>query len=263
MTPPPPPADGPDLPSVRGKVALVVGASRGIGAAAVRLFAVRGAKVVAASRDLDALTRLCESVRMAGGEATAVRADISDAASVERLGARVASEFGRLDCAFNNAGDGYRPTPLAEVRPVEFDRVQRVTVLGTFLLLRQEIPLMIASGGGTIVNMASTAGVGAFLGGAPYIAAKHAILGLTKSAAMDYAQQGVRVNAVAPGPIETDRIRALPEEAKEPIRRAVPMRRIGRPEEVAETVLWLSGDGSRFVTGATIFVDGGRTAGIA
>lgn len=247
----------------RGKVALVVGASRGIGAATVRLLAGRGADVVAASRDVATLERLCGSVRSDGGSARPVPVDLTDADSVRRLGERLDGQFGRLDLAFNNAGEGFAPTPLAEVPPEAFDRVQQVTVRGTFLALREEIPRMLASGGGAIVNMSSTAGVSGFPGGGPYMAAKHAILGLTKSAALDYAARGIRVNAVAPGPIETDRIRALPEEYKERTRQAVPMRRIGQPEEVAETVAWLCGAESRFVTGATIFVDGGRMAGVA
>lgn len=247
----------------RGKVALVVGASRGIGAATARLFAGRGATVVAASRDEAALAGLVERIRAEGGEAQAVGVDLADARSIQRLGDTVDAQFGRLDLAFNNAGEGYAPTPLADVPAEAFERVLRVTVTGTFLALREELPRLIASGGGTIVNMSSTAGVSGYPGGGPYMAAKHAILGLTKSAALDYATRGVRVNAVAPGPIETDRIRALPEEYKERTRQAVPMRRIGQPEEVAETVAWLCGPESRFITGATIFVDGGRMAGVA
>lgn len=256
-------ASGSGAEAWRGKVALVIGASRGIGAATARLFARRGARVVVASRDLEALTRLSEAIRSEGGDATPVPVDLADPASIRALGATLDDRFGRLDLAFNNAGEGFAPTPLAEVPPEAFDRVQQVTVRGTFLALREEIPRMLASGGGSIVNMSSTAGVSGFPGGGPYMAAKHAILGLTKSAALDYAARGLRVNAVAPGPIETDRIRSLPEEYKERTRQAVPMRRIGQPEEVAEAVAWLCGPESRFITGATIFVDGGRMAGVA
>lgn len=123
--------------------------------------------------------------------------------------------------------------------------------------------MLLRNGGGSIVNMSSTAGLSAFAGGGAYVTAKHALIGLTKSAAIDYAHQGVRVNAVAPGPIETDRIRALPEEYRERLRAAVPARRIGSVGEVGETVLWLCSEQSRFVTGATIVVDGGRLAGTA
>lgn len=122
---------------------------------------------------------------------------------------------------------------------------------------------MLQGGGGSIVNMSSTAGVQGFPGGGAYVAAKHAVIGLTKSAALDYAERGIRVNVVAPGPIDTQRLKAAPETYREQTRRAVPMRRIGRPEEVAEVVLWLCSDRSQFVTGTTVFVDGGRMAGFA
>lgn len=241
----------------------MVGASRGIGARTARLFAERGAHVVAASRDLGALERLREAIRADGGEATPLRVDLADPASVRALGTELRTRFGRLDCAFNNAGEGAPPAPLAEVTPEDFERVQRTTVLGTFLALREEIPLLLTAGGGAIVNMSSTAGVSGYPGGGAYITAKHAVLGLTKSAALDYAERGIRVNAVAPGPIETERLASLPEDYRERTRQAVPMRRLGRSEDVGETVLWLCGPGSRFVTGATIFVDGGRMAGFA
>jgi NAD(P)-dependent dehydrogenase (short-subunit alcohol dehydrogenase family) len=245
----------------RGKFALVVGASRGIGADTGRLFARRGAHVILAARSLADLEALARSIRSDGGEALALPVDTSDEASVARLGEEIRSRFGRLDMAFNNAGEGLPPTPLAEVPTEVFDRAFAVTVRGAFLAMKQEIPLMLRAGGGAVVNMASTAGLQAYRGGGPYSAAKHAVLGLTKGAALDYAEQHVRVNAVAPGPIETDRLRSLPEEYRERTRQAVPMRRLGTGEEVAEAVLWLCSDASRFVTGTAIAVDGGRLAG--
>ncbi len=257
-----PPAGAPGD-EFRGKVALVVGASRGIGASTARLFAARGARVVLAARDLAALNVRAAEIRAAGGEAHAVRVDLAEPESVRALGGTIAREMGRLDCAFNNAGEGAPPTPFAELAPELFERVQRVTVLGTFLAMQQEIALMRRTGGGAIVNMSSTAGISGYPGGGPYITAKHAILGLTKSAALDHARDSIRVNAVAPGPIDTERLRALPEEYRERTRQAVPMRRIGRPEDVGATVLWLCGEGAAFVTGATVPVDGGRLAGVA
>ncbi|HEV2165714.1 MAG TPA: SDR family NAD(P)-dependent oxidoreductase [Thermoplasmata archaeon] len=251
------------LDAVSGKVVLILGASRGIGAATARLFASRGARVVVASRHLDALVRLAESIRSEGGDAWPIQVDQSDPAAMSSLGASVASQMGRLDAAFNNAGEGLPPTPLADVPVEAFDRVLRATVTGTFLAMQQEIPLLLRSGGGSIVNMASTAGLSAFRGGGPYVAAKHAIIGLTKAAAIDYGDRGVRVNVVAPGPIDTERLQAAPEEYRERARSAVPLRRLGQPEEVGELVLWLSSDRARFVTGATIPVDGGRLAGVA
>ena len=249
--------------SWEGRVALVIGASRGIGAATARLFAARGARVVLASRDMAALERLAEEIAAAGGTSAPIRTDLSDPESVRALGARLAEGEGRLDFAFNNAGEGFQPTPLADIPPEAFARVQQVTVTGTFLALREEIPRMLEHGGGAIVNMSSTAGVSAFDGGGPYVAAKHAILGLTKSATLDYAASGIRVNAVAPGPIDTHRLQAAPEEYRDAARRAIPMRRLGLAEDVAQAVAWLCSEGARFVTGATLFVDGGRNAGFA
>jgi NAD(P)-dependent dehydrogenase (short-subunit alcohol dehydrogenase family) len=258
----PPPA-GTTEPNLHGTVALILGASRGIGRATARVFAQRGATVLLASRDVEALRQVAREVTEGGAEAAHWPTDLADPASVRALGAWIASTFGRLDAAFNNAGEGYPPTPLADVPPEAFERVLRVSVTGTFLALREEIPIMLRAGRGAIVNMSSTAGVSGFAGGGPYIAAKHAILGLTKSAALDYASRGLRVNAVAPGPVDTERLQALPEEYRERTRQAVPMRRIGRPEEVGQAVAWLCSDAAAFVTGATLFLDGGRMAGLA
>jgi NAD(P)-dependent dehydrogenase (short-subunit alcohol dehydrogenase family) len=262
MTDPTPPPAAETTRPFAGRTALVVGASRGIGAATARMLGRRGARVLLASRDVPALETVASEIRDAGGESRVLRVDLAVPESIARLGPWIDAAGGRLDIAFNNAGEGAPPQPFAEVPPETFERVVRTTVEGTFRAMREELPRMLESGG-AIVNMSSTAGVGAFAGGAPYIAAKHAILGLTKSAAIDYAARGVRVNAVAPGPIETDRIRALPEAYREPIRAAVPMRRIGQPDEVASVVAWLCSDEAKFVTGATVFVDGGRLAGWA
>lgn len=263
MAPDAPPSAATAPTPFAGRTALVVGASRGIGAATARLFATRGARVVLAARDLAALERLAAEIRSSGGDAVAVHVDLADADSIRAMGATISDAGGRLDFAFNNAGDGHQPTPLADVPADAFARVLDTTVLGTFLAMKEEIPLMLRGGGGAIVNMSSTAGASAYPGGGPYITAKHAIIGLTKSAAIDYASQGLRVNVVAPGPIDTERLAHLPEEYRERTRQAVPMRQIGRPQDVGETVLWLCGEGSRFVTGATVFVDGGRMAGVA
>ena len=250
-------------PTFRGKAILVTGASRGIGAETAKAFARRGGRVLLASRDVRSLEQVASEIREEDGEVAVQPLDLGDPISVRAMGARLRSEFGRLDCAFNCAGDGLHPTPLAEIAPADFDRVLRVTVGGTFLALREEVPLMLEHGGGAIVNMASTAGLSAFLGGSPYVAAKHAVLGPTKACALDYAQQGIRVNAVAPGPIDSHRMRALPETYREQARQAVPMRRLGEPSEVAAAVLWLCSDAAAFVTGATLILDGGRTAGWA
>jgi NAD(P)-dependent dehydrogenase (short-subunit alcohol dehydrogenase family) len=246
-----------------GKVVLVLGASRGIGAETALAFGRAGASVVLASRDAPALEKVAGRIRAERGTATVIPTDLSDPQSVAALGARIRSELPGLNVAFNNAGEGYAPTPLAEVPLDAFERVMRVTVTGTFLAMQQEIPLLLRAGGGSIVNMSSTAGLQAFRGGAPYVAAKHAILGLTKAAALDYGEQGIRVNAVAPGPIDTHRLQAAPPAYREQARLAVPMRRLGTAAEVASTVLWLCSPAAGFVTGTTIPVDGGRMAGFA
>jgi NAD(P)-dependent dehydrogenase (short-subunit alcohol dehydrogenase family) len=246
-----------------GKVALVVGASKGIGAETAKAFARRGAEVVLSSRDEAGLRGIADAIRKEGGRARVHVVDLLVVPSIDALGSFLRSEVGRLDFAFNNAGEGYVPTPLADVPPEAFERVLRLTVEGTFRVMREEIPLMLKSGGGAVVNMSSTAGVSAYVGGSPYVAAKHAVIGLTKAAAIDYAARGVRVNAVAPGPIDTHRLQGLPESYRAQARQAVPMRRLGSPSEVADAVVWLCSRAAGFLTGTTIFVDGGRMAGWA
>ncbi|MCI4336432.1 MAG: SDR family oxidoreductase [Thermoplasmata archaeon] len=246
-----------------GKVACVIGASKGIGADTARLFALRGASVILASRELAGLNQVADDIRRAGGEALVVPVDLGDESAVIGLGREIAARFDRLDFAFNNAGEGCPPTSLADVTTAAFDRVFGVTVRGTFLAMKQEIPLMVKSGGGSIVNMSSTAGSSAFRGGGPYVAAKHAIEGITKAAALDYGIQKVRVNAVAPGPIDTHRLKAAPEPYRERARQAVPLGRLGNGTEVGEAVVWLCSDAASFVTGTTLAVDGGRLAGWA
>ena len=226
-----------------GKVALVVGASRGIGAATAQAFARAGAKVVLAARDATSLEEVAARLRAEGGQALVVPTDTS-----------------RLDCAFNNAAAGPTPAPLADIPIDGFDLALQVNLRGTFLAMRAEIPLLLESGGGTIVNMASTAGERGVPGLAAYVATKHAILGLTKTAALDYAAQGIRVNAIAPGPILTERLLQLPEATRTQISGAVPLRRIGTPQEVADAVIWLCSDQATFITGTTIAIDGGRLA---
>ena len=244
-----------------GKVALITGASRGIGAAAARAFAQAGAAVVLAARDEQALAVVAREIRAAGGQALAVPTDVGDPAAVARLVQRALDTYSRLDAAFNNAGDGHQPTPLADLAVDDFDRAVRGTLRGVFLSMKEEIPAMLAGGGGAIVNMASTAGLRSVPGLAGYVASKHGIIGLTQTAALDYAQRHIRVNAVAPGPIATHRLAQLTDEGREQVAATVPLHRLGQPEEVAATVVWLCSDQASFITGATIPIDGGRMAG--
>jgi NAD(P)-dependent dehydrogenase (short-subunit alcohol dehydrogenase family) len=242
------------------KIAIVTGASRGIGAATARVFAAAGASVVLAARSTSDLETLSREITGMGGEAFAVPTDVTDPASVEALVERAVSTFGRLDAAFNNAGSGHQPTPLAELAVDEFDEVLAVNARGVFLAMKHEIPAMQATGGGAIVNMTSTAGLRGVKGIAAYVAGKHAIIGLTKTAALEYAADGVRVNAVAPGPIDSHRLASLPEQVRDQIAAVVPLGRIGDLGEVAATVAWLASDQASFITGATIPIDGGKTA---
>jgi NAD(P)-dependent dehydrogenase (short-subunit alcohol dehydrogenase family) len=246
---------------MRGRVALIAGASKGIGAATAEAFAEAGAAVVLAARDAAALESVAQKIRAHGGRATAIRADVSDAGSVNALVESTLDTYGRLDAAFNNATDGPMPAPLADIEPAGFDRGIATNIRGTFLGMKYQIGAMLQSGGGTIVNMASLAGVTGVAGLAAYVAGKAGIIGLTKVAALDYADRGIRVNVVAPGTILTHHLEAAGAEAQRHAALAAPMRRIGSPSEVAQVVLWLSSPASSFITGAVIPIDGGQSAG--
>jgi NAD(P)-dependent dehydrogenase (short-subunit alcohol dehydrogenase family) len=249
---------------LEGKVAIVTGASRGIGATTARLLAAAGASVALAARDAEGLERLADEIAAAGGRALPVRTDVGEPAAVEALVERTVAEFGALDIAFNNAaGGGHPPTPLTDVAVEDFDSALAINLRGTFLCMKYEIAAMLDSGGGAIVNMASTAGLEAVGGLAAYVSSKHGIVGLTKVAALEYAARGVRVNVVAPGPILTEHLARAGEAAQQGAAQAVPMRRVGEPDEVAATVAWLCGDGASFITGAVVPIDGGKMAGMA
>ena len=250
--------------TLTNQVAVVTGASRGIGAATARAFAQAGAAVALASRDKGRLDALAAEITAAGGTALSVPTDIGDPEDVERMVTRTLDAFGRLDIAFNNAaGGGHPPTPLTEVALQDFDSALAINLRGTFLCLQHEIAAMLQSGGGAIVNMSSTAGLEAVGGLAAYVSSKHAIVGLTKVAALEYAARGIRVNAVAPGPILTEQLERAGVAAQAGAAQAMPMKRVGRPEEVAATVVWLCSDSASFITGATIPIDGGKLAGMA
>src|SRR5215831_18008615 len=249
-------------PSFAGKVALIAGASRGIGEAVARAFAEAAAAVVLAARDRQALDSIADSIRAAGGRALAVPCDVGDAPSVDNVVHQAMRTFGRLDAAFNNATDGPLPAPLADIDPADFDRGVRTNIRGTFLGMKYQIRAMLQSGGGAIVNMASVAGPLGVANLAAYVAGKAGIIGLTKAAALDYADQGIRINVVAPGAILTHHLERAGMEAQHQAAAAMPMRRIGRAQEVAATVLWLCSDQASFITGATIPIDGGQLAGL-
>jgi NAD(P)-dependent dehydrogenase (short-subunit alcohol dehydrogenase family) len=249
---------------LEGKVALVMGASRGIGAEIARAYAAAGAGVVLAARDEQALLRVADEIDGAGGHAIAVRADVSSEADV-RAAVRVAiDEFGRLDVATNNAAGGAPPTPLADLQLADFEQSIRTNLVGGFLAIKHEIAAMLENDGpvrGAIVNISSTAGLEGVASLAGYSATKHGLIGLTKVAALDYAERGIRVNAVAPGPILTHDLERAGEKYQRMAAEAMPMRRVGLPSEVADAVVWLSSEQSSFVTGTTVVIDGGKMAG--
>jgi NAD(P)-dependent dehydrogenase (short-subunit alcohol dehydrogenase family) len=247
---------------LEGRRAIVTGASRGIGAKIATAMARAGAAVVLAARDAEALARVAEEIADTGGLALAVPTDVSDPAAVERMVAATVEEWGGLDVAVNNAaGGGHAPTPLADVSADHFRSALAISLEGVFHSLKHEIPAMLETGGGAIVNMASTAGLEAVGGLAGYVSAKHGLIGLTKVAALDYAAQGIRVNAIAPGPILTERLQAAGEEMQHRAGMAMPMRRIGQPAEIAAAAVWLCSDHASFITGATLAIDGGKLAG--
>src|SRR5262245_37271241 len=224
-----------DLPELLdGKVAIVTGASRGIGAATAREFSGAGASVVLAARDETALDALETELSGNGGDALAIPTDVGDAAAVERLVHETLRAFGRLDVAFNNAaGGGQAPTPLADLPVDVYDSAIATTLRGTFLSMKYEIPAMLEAGGGAIVNMSSTAGLEAVGGLAGYVSAKHGVIGLTKTAALEYANHGIRVNAVAPGPIPTENLEQAGPDMQRQAGMARPMQRIGQAHEAA------------------------------
>jgi NAD(P)-dependent dehydrogenase (short-subunit alcohol dehydrogenase family) len=240
-----------------GRVALVTGAASGIGQATAVAFAREGARVAILDRTADALQPTAEAVRAAGGEGLVLACDIARPEQVEAAIAETVATFGRLDIAFNNAGVENVAAPVAEIALADWDRILDINLRGTFVCMKHEIAQMLRQGGGVIVNTASGAGIRGVAGGASYAASKHAVIGLTKSAALDYATANIRVNAVLPGNIATPMMDRF---TGGDIQKAIdlePVGRLGRPEEIAEAVLWMSADLGAFVTGAAISVDGG------
>jgi NAD(P)-dependent dehydrogenase (short-subunit alcohol dehydrogenase family) len=248
---------------LRGKSVVVTGAGAGIGRAAAVAFGAVGARVVVAGRREDALTETARRIREAGGEATALVVDITRPDDVERMIQRTVERHGALHCAFNNAGVFGRTGRLADDTPENWSEVIATNLTGTWLCMKLQIAAMLRQGGGTIVNCASVSGVAGHLGSCAYTASKHGVVGLTRSAALQYARRGIRVNVVCPGSTDTEMLRSVYRTPEELARRAdlLPLGRLGLPEEVAAVVLWLCSDASSFVTGQVLCTDGGVTAG--
>lgn len=247
-----------------GKSVMITGASSGIGAAAARLFAEEGASVLLMARREDRLKALADEIAGTGGRVATSAGDVAVVADVERAVSTAVDQFGALDAAFNNAGyAGEVLAPLHELDEDTFDRVMDVNVRGTWNCLRQQIPVMLEAGGGSIVNTASTASLVATGAPAPYIAAKHAVLGLTRSAAHEYGERGIRVNALVVGTTRTEMIQkavdTVPELADLFVARQI-QKRMATPLEVAQAALWLCSDRASFATGSSLAIDGGYTA---
>lgn len=249
--------------TIQPPVVLITGALTGIGRATAFAFARQGASVVVSGRRDDAGQVLAAELRKLGVRAEYLRADVRFESEVRHLVEEVVERFGKLDVAVNNAGTEGQLGPLTEQSADHFESTFSVNVLGTFLALKHEMRVMLKQGFGAIVNLSSIAGKVGIAGASVYVASKHAVEGLTKSAALEGAAAGVRVNAVAPGPVATDMLDRFvggSEDAKAGFLATVPARRAATPDEIAQTVVFLAGDGARYLTGQSIAVDGGFTA---
>jgi NAD(P)-dependent dehydrogenase (short-subunit alcohol dehydrogenase family) len=248
-----------------GKVAVVTGGGNGIGRAVCLGFAAHGARVLVVDRDEAAAAAVAAEI---GANAVACAADVTKAADVAGYVARALDAFGRIDCFHNNAGIEGKVAPVVEYEDADFDAIMAVNVKGVFLGLKHVLPVMIRQGSGAVVNTGSTAGLVGTARMPIYVASKHAVLGLTKSVAAEVGPQGIRVNAVCPGPIDTRMIRDLerqiapnrPESVEEAYVAGIPLRRYGQAEEVANVVLFLCSGLAGNITGAQYVIDGGRTA---
>jgi NAD(P)-dependent dehydrogenase (short-subunit alcohol dehydrogenase family) len=247
----------------QGKVALVTGGTSGIGRAAAIAYSQEGAKVAVAGRRAAEGEETVRLVRAQGGEAIFVPTDVAQESQVKHLIERTLEHFARLDFAFNNAGIEQEPTPFLEQTVDTYDQVMGTNVKGVWLSMKYEIPAMLKTGGGSIVNTSSGLGVIGMPGVEVYVASKHAVIGLTKSAALEFGKQGIRVNAVLPAVIDTDMFQRFAGEKPEfraQITALHPIGRIGKSEEIADAAIWLSSSKSSFVTGHSLLVDGGFTA---
>jgi NAD(P)-dependent dehydrogenase (short-subunit alcohol dehydrogenase family) len=244
------------------QVVLITGALTGIGRATSIAFAKAGANIVISGRHADEGQKLAAELRSLGAKAEFVRADVRRESDVQKLVDHTLSRFGRLDAAVNNAGTEGKPGPLTDQTAESYAATFDTNVLGTLLSIKHELRAMLPQGHGSIINVSSTYGRSGAPGAVLYVGSKHAVEGFTKAAALEFAETGIRINVVAPGPIETgmlNRFTGTPENKADLISR-VPMKRIGQPEEVAEAILFLASDKASFITGASLATDGGKLA---
>ena len=246
--------------SIAGKIALVTGAASGIGRATARLFADEGARVAVADRDAEGVSRVAEEIEEAGGSAAAWELDVQDAARIEQVVGEVVARFGGLDILVNNAGVSLLQPAGGDDYEAAWETTLAVNLTAQQRMIRAALPQLTREGGGRIVNIASTEGLGATAFASPYTASKHGVIGLTRALAVELGSQGVTVNCVCPGPIHTGMTAIIPDEAKTKFaRRRVPLRRYGEPEEVAHGILSLALPASSYINGAVLVVDGGLT----
>ncbi len=248
---------------VTGKVAIVTGGGSGIGRASALAFAREGAKVVVADVVVEGGEETVRLIQHNGGAAIFVKTNVSKAAEVEALVARAVLTYGRLDCAHNNAGIEGPGATTVDYAEESWERVLAINLTGVWLCMKYEIPHMLKQGSGAIVNTASTAGLVGYPRGSAYVASKHGVVGLTKTAALEYAKSGIRVNAVCPGAIDTPMMGRITDHRPQRAARmaaAEPVGRMGQPAEIAEAVVWLCSEAASFVTGHAMAVDGGMTA---
>ncbi len=246
-----------------GKVALITGAGSGIGRASALAFAREGARVAVADIVVEGGEETVRMVKEAGGEAFFIKVDVANAADVEAMVNTVVDTYGCIDCAYNNAGIEGRLASTDEYPEDVFDKVIDINLTGVWLCMKYELPHMLKQGSGAIVNTASGAGLIGVAGMSAYVASKHGVVGLTKTAALEYAKSGIRVNAVCPGLIQTpmvERLTAEQPQLGEALVAAEPVGRTGKPEEIAESVVWMCSDAASFVTGHAMSVDGGYVA---
>jgi NAD(P)-dependent dehydrogenase (short-subunit alcohol dehydrogenase family) len=248
--------------SFKGKVVLITGGTSGIGRATAIAFGKLGAKVVIAGRRADEGAETVKLTQGVGGEAIFVKADVARKADVEALVKTAVQKFGRIDVAFNNAGVEDKAAAFHEHTDDEYDKVFAINVKGLWWSMQAEIRQMLKQGSGVIINTSSIAGLIGFPMHSPYVATKHAVIGLTKGAALEYAKQGIRVNAIAPAAIQTEMVdRFAPDQqTRDYLANLHPIGRLGKVEEIAGAVVWLSSDEASFVTGQTLPIDGGFTA---